>query len=123
MNNVLQENHIRKSDSSEYSLPFEWYIFFVNIYFFDIYYKCNFKFASYLLQNLGLKRPRVSPRKFWRESVEKHKSRSERLSKASPNEIFLEQFVAQTSRGQAKGVDVYETRRSKIAVTAERKTR
>jgi len=52
-----------------------------------------------------------------------HKSQSERLSKASPNEIFLEQFVAQTSRGQAKRVDVYETRRSKIAVTAERKTR
>lgn len=52
-----------------------------------------------------------------------HKSRSERLSKATPNEIFLEQFVAQTSRGQAKGVDVYETRRSKIAATAERKTR
>lgn len=52
-----------------------------------------------------------------------HKSRSERLSKASLDEIFLEQFVAQTSRGQTKEVNVYETRRSKIAVTAERKTR
>lgn len=97
-------------------------IYFLLTYIF-LTYITNVISNSLLLQNLGLKRPRVSPREFWRESVEKHKSRSERLSKASPNEIFLEQFVAQTSRGQAKGVDVYETRRSKIAVTAERKTR